>query len=211
VIVYSISQEILILVWLIDVRRVTERVFGRNQSQDNPLVTASLWAMSGVGILLGAFTFVGGTVMQLYGLYRNCVCVAGIKYVFNYSGGVVDLATDSKQSRDSWAIWWRAGIAAIAFYSAILLWTSFHEMWMQEKCKKIIDFLDLAAKLRDEKGTELASVVSPQLPGYGDRNDEYKGSDDDDNGGDGDDGDTDANDQSELLRRPFTEQHRSVV
>lgn len=81
--------------------------------------------------------------MQLVGVYRNCICIAGLKYAAPAfrSGGVVDLATDTQEHRESWKFWWDAGCAALSFFLTVLLLSSFHEMWMKEKCERIIEIL----------------------------------------------------------------------
>jgi hypothetical protein len=86
----------------------------------------------------GAFATVGGTVMQLVGVYRNCVCKAGVRYWLNPIGGVVELATDTQVDRDSWIVWWVNGMFALGFFLFILLITCFYNMWMKENCKTII-------------------------------------------------------------------------
>jgi hypothetical protein len=86
----------------------------------------------------GAFATVRGTVMQLVGVYRNCVCKAGIRFWLNHAGGVVELATDTQFDRDSWIVWWVNGISALGLFFFVLLLTYFYNMWMKENCTTII-------------------------------------------------------------------------
>lgn len=128
----------LIFVWLIDVSQTIKN------NRPGLLWRATLWILVYViGIPLGIFSTVGGTIMQLAGVYRNCICIAGLKYVAPVfrSSGIVDLTTDTHEHRDSWWFWWWAGCAALFFFSVVLLVASFHKMWMKEKCEKIIKFL----------------------------------------------------------------------
>ena len=53
--------------------------------------------------------------MQLLGVYRNCICNAGLKYAFNYAGDMVELATDTQADHDSGRIWVGVGIGGVSF------------------------------------------------------------------------------------------------
>jgi hypothetical protein len=90
-------------------------------------------------IFFGALSTVGGTIMQLVGVYRNCICKAGLRFLINHDKGTVELATDTAEARNSAVIWWRNGIIALAFFAGILLLACLYEMWMKRKCRAIIE------------------------------------------------------------------------
>jgi hypothetical protein len=146
------SQGLLIFVWFIDTTKRIESLWSddRGKNKSDAMFHTAIWIVIGSGISLAALTTVGGTTMQLLGVYRNCICIAGIMYAFNYNGGVVDLATDTKEDRDSWTFWWRAGLTAFCFFTAVLLVASFHEMWMKQKCDKIIEQISSMTPYRKE-------------------------------------------------------------
>jgi hypothetical protein len=145
---YLVSQLMLITCWLID----------PDEPKDHPLRRTINWALINLAMLGGAFATVGGTIMQLVGVYRNCVCKAGLRYWLNHAGGVVELATDTKVDRDSWVVWWKNGMGALGFFSAVLLLACSYNMWMKENCKGIIDHEKFAPKEKwkqmDERNNE---------------------------------------------------------
>jgi hypothetical protein len=138
--VYAISQGILIFVWLLDTKWQIRPPWSKSERKhrSDALFQTSIWVIISTGIFLALLTAVGGTFMQLVGIYRNCICTAGIKYAFNFAEGIVDLASDTQKNRNSWVFWWNAGIAALAFFSVVLLVASFHELWMIESCNNVI-------------------------------------------------------------------------
>jgi hypothetical protein len=134
----------LIISWLIDPEdqdreeQDPEEQAPEVQKTRSILMTVN-WCFICLAMLGGAFAAVGGTILQLAGVYRNCVCKAGLRYLVNHAGGTVELATDTQLDRDSWIVWWSNGIAALVFYSSVLIFTCFYNMWMKENCKSIID------------------------------------------------------------------------
>lgn len=106
-----------------------------------PILSRSNLLLVSTALLPAILSVVGGTIMQLAGVYRNCICIAGLKYAFNYNGGRVDLATDTQQNRDNWSSWWRNGVAALSFFALILIAAAMHETWMKERFKYVVDMM----------------------------------------------------------------------
>lgn len=74
----------------------------------------ALSAIFWFGSLLAA---VGGTTMQIVGIYRNCICAAGARYWWNINKAnpPIQLASDTQDARDSSFSWISMGVVATAF------------------------------------------------------------------------------------------------
>ena len=131
---YGISQLVLIAAWFIQTAWPIDTA-----ARTGGLWFKSLWTAMITAILFGALSTVGGTIMQLVGVYRNCICKAGLRFLINHDKGAVELATDTAEDRDSSVIWWGNGIIALAFFAGILLLACVYEMWMKRKCKAITE------------------------------------------------------------------------
>lgn len=104
-----------------------------------PMLRTANWCFISLAMLGGAFAAVGGTIMQLVGVYRNCICKAGLRYLVHHADGTVELATDTQLDRDRWIVWWSNGIGALSFFSCVLILACFYNMWMKENIKSIIE------------------------------------------------------------------------
>jgi hypothetical protein len=184
----------LVTAWSMDVKRTTKsRGAGYGKTKALFKKFSLGWYLLGIPITTGVISTVGGTVMQLAGVYRNCVCTAGLKYAINYTHGVVDLATDTLEDRESWIFWWRAGLSALVFFTVTLLLASFNEMWMKETCEEIIEFLVVETKRENARREALELRVLSAVP---ESDDNEEGSRDSDN-----DLDVDMSDHLSLLHR----------
>jgi hypothetical protein len=134
----------LIIGWLID----------PEEQKTRPILRTVNWCFICLAMLGGAFAALGGTILQLAGVYRNCVCKAGLRYLVHHAGGTVELATDTQLDRDSWIVWWSNGIGALGFFSSVLILTCFYNMWMKENCKSIIDHEKFEEEVELEEGVE---------------------------------------------------------
>ncbi|KAH8769691.1 hypothetical protein BGZ57DRAFT_897524 [Hyaloscypha finlandica] len=68
--------------------------------------------------------------MQLLGVYRNCICKAGLRYWLNTAGGTVNLASDTQAHRDSGLLWGRFAEVGLVFIGifCVLGWGYFMRM-----------------------------------------------------------------------------------
>lgn len=153
--VYLAAQLILIIAWYIDVVSIDNQSSVTIRNSVKPM----LWLLVSTAISLGLISVIGGTAMQLAGVYRNCICEAGLKYAFNYTGGLVDLATDTQQDRDNWSVWWRNGLIALSFFAFVLIVAAMHEIWMKEKFKHIVK--QMMEDNRDMKEKDDEEITSP--------------------------------------------------
>ena len=96
---------------------------GPQRIQSNWLVTV-LYVLAAIGSL---FTSIGGTLMQILGVYRNCRCYITTFFWINTENAVVDVATDTDGQRRSSKNWIFMGVAATSF----MVICSFLGWWYQ--------------------------------------------------------------------------------
>ena len=157
--VYLAAQLMLIIAWHIDVMRIDNLSSTTNGKSAHPILAKSNWLLVSAARLLAMLSVVGGTIMQLAGVYRNCICIAGLRYAFNYNGGRVDLATDTQQDRDNWSSWWRNGLAALSFFAFVLVAAAMHETWMKERFKHVVDMMRHSPDVEEKDKQELTSPL----------------------------------------------------
>jgi len=116
---YACCQCILILCWLY-----------YNEDDKKRYIKWPVYVIGGLCGLCSVFTAIGGTVMQLLGVYRNCICKAGLRYWLNTAGGTVNLASDTQAHRDSGLLWGRFAEVGLVFIGifCVLGWGYFMRM-----------------------------------------------------------------------------------
>jgi hypothetical protein len=126
-----------------------------------------------VGALSVVIT-VGGTIMQLVGVYRNCVCKAGLYWGLpttkNWAAGQIKLSTDNLADREAAAIWMVCGGIGVAGVALLCLVGASHSLRMRQRCMNVIDELYEAEDIENSQpvveGIELDSLCGdPQQSG----------------------------------------------
>ncbi|KAH9219916.1 hypothetical protein DL95DRAFT_443019 [Leptodontidium sp. 2 PMI_412] len=132
VLCYACCQIVLIVCWFCS---------NFHQGEMRPWIKWPVYILGSVCIAFAVFCSIGGTIMQLLGVYRNCICKAGLGHWINTRGGVVSLATDTADHRDYAHLWIKIGSAGIAYIgvACVVGWGYF--MKMKAKCKKQIEAL----------------------------------------------------------------------
>ena len=97
------------------------------------------WVGIAVAILLllpawisAVFTTIAGTLMELSGIYENCLCESTGYWTFG-SNSTVSLATDTAQDRDSSWHWKVAGYIALSFLSFVTYLAWWCQRYLREK------------------------------------------------------------------------------
>ncbi|KAF2175586.1 hypothetical protein K469DRAFT_702110 [Zopfia rhizophila CBS 207.26] len=137
--VYATSQIILILGWFYFSDLI-------HQNIDHGLVyhvgKIAMYCLCGLTVVVGGmFTAIGGTVMQLVGLFRNCICKAALSYLANYDGALVQVAIDTQAHRDSWRYWRAFGITGICVIAGISIVGWCYQVRTRSRCKTLIEQL----------------------------------------------------------------------
>ena len=150
--IYMLSQAWLIALWTWDIESThldngetphtpaTRLRWGRADSQNRQAYI--WWPLVAIGGLCAVLTAIGGTMMQLMGVYRNCLCLVPIMHWRN-SGRRFIVSTNFPEAVDSARTWWKfTGGAAIGFLGL----TAFVGWWYQRRLryqfKLLVDRLD---------------------------------------------------------------------
>lgn len=107
-------------------------------------------------LLFSAFCCVGGTVMQVVGVFRNCLCYTITDKWLKLDQAYVNLASDTAEARGSTKNWITMGITATAF----MVFTAYAGWWYQNFVRR--RFLDAVRNLYTGQVVE-KSWVSKQL------------------------------------------------
>ncbi|KAF8858434.1 hypothetical protein BDZ45DRAFT_802567 [Acephala macrosclerotiorum] len=129
---YGISQIVLIIC-----------CFYHNEDDDKKTHWVK-WPVDVLATLLFAssvFVAIGGTIMQLLGVYRNCICKAGLKFWLNQARGVVVLSSDTQEDRDLARLWIKIGAIGISYISIFCILGLGYFIRMKSKMKGQIEAL----------------------------------------------------------------------
>ncbi|KAK0724580.1 hypothetical protein B0H67DRAFT_550315 [Lasiosphaeris hirsuta] len=147
VLAYAISQVLLILLWLPH-SSPTLRKF-RDSDNAKGLRWCSLWAISVLYYAVGSISAcvtIAGTVMQMVGVYRNCLCKAGLLYGLTtahhgWDTVEVKLSTDTQADRDQAQYWMVLGGSVVAWLVVLCTVVGWHRVRMRQRCLALIDTL----------------------------------------------------------------------
>lgn len=98
----------------------------------------AFWSLASLFGITSIFTAIGGTIMQLVGVYRNCLCALPVWYwrgrFEDDSPAYVNLSTDSAAVIRAAHTWWvRTGAVAVAFLCLSAYWG----WWYQRRLRGI--------------------------------------------------------------------------
>lgn len=145
---YMLCQFCLMWLWIWNILS-TDLVLDDQQSihvtSNNTLWSACVWYFFVTVIFLCAtFTAIGGTMMQIIGVYRNCLCDIPITtWHRRYENELLVISTNSKDDIHRAKTFWKGtGITAVVF----LTFVSFVGWWYQKRLryqfKKLIERID---------------------------------------------------------------------
>jgi hypothetical protein len=127
---YAICQILLILAWCY-----------HNEDNKTPFIKYPVYFVATVCFIFAIFLAIGGTIMQLLGVYRNCVCKAGLRYWLNTAGGIVGLATDTEEHRYWGHFWFWIGTSGLIYIGALCVIGWGYFMRMKRVCWQQIEGL----------------------------------------------------------------------
>ncbi|MCJ1418668.1 hypothetical protein MMC32_005017 [Xylographa parallela] len=87
---------------------------------ENKVFVAIPWFLTAIAMLFSLFTGIGGSMMQIMGVYRNCICYVNAQYWLSLDASPgIDVATDTQGARESSANWLTMGYTATAFMALV--------------------------------------------------------------------------------------------
>jgi hypothetical protein len=113
--------------------------FYYNEENPNPWTYRPVFCLSAFACVCTIFISIGGSMMQLLGVYRNCICRAGLRFLVHRASGVVELATDTLEHRKSGKIWLFCGGAGILCIFVVCLCSWGYQVNVREECMKQIN------------------------------------------------------------------------
>ena len=145
---YMLCQLCLILLWIWNILSTDIEHKGQQYQQITKTEKswrAFIWYPSVIVIFMCAvFTGIGGTMMQIIGVYRNCLCdIPIITWHRRYENQLLVISTNSKDDIHRAKTFWKGtGITAVVF----LTFVSFVGWWYQKRLryqfKKLIERID---------------------------------------------------------------------
>ncbi|KAI0470357.1 hypothetical protein F4859DRAFT_505379 [Xylaria cf. heliscus] len=140
--VYAISQVCEMVLWSLAARLRIK--YGNRWSETNPIAKRFCWYGQVFVGFFAIFAAVGGTILQLLGVYRTCLCQvpATIWPYVNSAEAYFPLSTNSQVAIEAAEAWWTTtGGTAVGLISIVtaLAW------WHQRRLRKV--FRDEADKL----------------------------------------------------------------
>ncbi|KAI1409027.1 hypothetical protein F5Y13DRAFT_203858 [Hypoxylon sp. FL1857] len=156
--VYAISQVCEMALWTWAARSRIR--YGTRWSETNPIVKrACWWGQVFVGFF-SIFAAVGGTSMQLLGVYRSCACKVPATYwpYLNDPNAYIVLSDNSAEDIKAAQRWWTVvgstAVGVVGFVCA-LAW------WHQRRLRKV--FRDEADKLDNDNTASAPTVRDPNV------------------------------------------------
>lgn len=118
-ILYACLQVLLTILALMQAA-TEESAFWRDWPRPGSFIASLGWSATSVALLGSLFTSIGGTMMQIMGVYRNCLCYVNAPYWLNPSASPgINVASDTQQQRDSSQNWITMGTTATAFMALV--------------------------------------------------------------------------------------------
>ena len=111
--------------------------------------------------VVAVFTTFAGTLMQITGIFQNCICSSNGYWSFP-PGSTVALAFDTEYDRHSSEHWTKAGYAALIFLACVTYLGWWSQRYLREK------FIERAKHLVDPGNTEDPATALPSMYAPGD-------------------------------------------
>jgi len=143
---YICAETFLILLWLPHSSPSVRKAQAKARKDKNWLKWLGIRLISATYYVTGILAFlitIAGTIMQLLGVYRNCICKAGLYWGLpttrDRSPARVLVSTDTAESRDAAAIWMGCGIAGVVWIATLCFVGAWHRLRMRQRCLNLID------------------------------------------------------------------------
>lgn len=139
---YACAQSLLLLIWFLDFYLGQMNVV--DKSRRHQFLRAFHWIFMVVGLAAAIFPAIGVTLMQIIGVYHNCLCRTNIAAWRHWTDMPdVLLSTNNKIEIDQAELYWKPlGIAATVFLGV----TCYIGWWYQRRSryifKRLVERLD---------------------------------------------------------------------
>ncbi|KAI8958950.1 hypothetical protein F5Y11DRAFT_362223 [Daldinia sp. FL1419] len=158
--VYAISQVCEMALWTCAARLRIR--YGTRWSETNPIAKRICWWGQVVVGFFSVFAAVGGTTMQLVGVYRSCACMVPVRYWprLNHPDAYIVLSSNTAEDIQAAQSWWTVtgstGVVVVGIVCALAWW---HQRRLRKKFRDEADKIDV-----DDAGREPEMQQSgPQL------------------------------------------------
>ncbi len=138
-VVYAGAQMLLLLM------RVREFSWGRLVAwRDSHLLRTLLETLRAIGFAAAIFSAIGGTLMQMIGLYRNCLCSIPIPtWVHGKRDATLLLSTNNKIDIEQAELHWQnMGIAAAVFLGVTCYVGWWYQRRLRYRFKEMVERVD---------------------------------------------------------------------
>ncbi|KAF2018467.1 hypothetical protein BU24DRAFT_491426 [Aaosphaeria arxii CBS 175.79] len=140
--IYATSQIILILVWWLYYSSPT-RILAKQKGKNCTESAIAVYALAAMALAAAIISSIGGTIMQLVGVFKNCICKASLKYLLpgSRAGGMVSLANDMQEHRDNARWWIIVGSIGVAFVGLVAVASWAYQTRVRQRCLALINRL----------------------------------------------------------------------
>jgi hypothetical protein len=141
-IIYASSQIILIVFWWVYYSSCF-RIRETHHQQHFTWSSIPVYSLSTVAVVAAVVSAIGGTIMQLAGVFRNCICKASLQYLLpsNRGMGTVNLANDTQEHRDHAKWWIIVGSVGVGFIGLVSVVGWGYQARIRSRCRMVIEGL----------------------------------------------------------------------
>ena len=160
---YMLCQFCLILLWIWNIRST---ILDRDDQQELvPRIKTYTawynwiwWSLCALLTSCAIFCGIGGTMMQIIGVYRNCLCnIPMTRWRRRDDNELIIISTNAAEDIQRAATFWRGtGIAAVVFLATV----SFIGWWYQKRLR--VDFKKLIQKIDEPTMIEMQVPMNGQ-------------------------------------------------
>ncbi|KAI1466870.1 uncharacterized protein F4812DRAFT_460428 [Daldinia caldariorum] len=154
--VYAISQVCEMALWICAARLRIR--YGTRWSETNPIAKRICWWGQVFVGFFAVFAAVGGTTMQLVGVYRSCACKVPVRYWprLHDPNAYIVLSNNTTEDIEAAQRWWTVtGSTAVVVVGIVCALAWWHQRRLRKKFRDEADKLDI-----DNAGSEQAAQCS---------------------------------------------------
>ncbi|KAF2000440.1 hypothetical protein P154DRAFT_534778 [Amniculicola lignicola CBS 123094] len=142
--IYATSQILLIGGWWMYYSS-SHRIQQRNDPTTRRWnwISVPVYALSAVAIVAAVISSIAGTIMQLVGVFKNCICKAGMQYILQSAriggAGEIMLSNDTQAHRDHAVNWMVVGSIGIGGMGLMCVVGWMWQVRVRKRCKDLLE------------------------------------------------------------------------